>query len=226
MYIRLFKCFFALTILFSSGIAHGESINFRGGALLISKYLEIYEDTSGNLTIEEVSRTKGFQQSKDETPNMGLSQSAFWIRFSVTNNSPKPLLFLELAHPLIHSCELYKIDGSQTLTEGYQETDVFNIRALRFQNLVLNLKIQPGSTANYYVKIKGANQVIFPLFIRDQENLTAYSLIIESINGFFAGIILVMVLYNLFIYFSTRDRSYLFYVLYVLSVGLAQIALS
>jgi len=201
-------------------------VDFRGGALLISKYLEIYEDKTSNLTFNQVSKVKGFQQSKDETPNMGLSQSAFWIRFSVTNNSQRPLIFLELAHPLIHSCELYKIDGSNSQTEGYQETDAFGKRSVQYQNLVLNLKIQPGSTANYYLKIKGANQVIFPLMIRDQENLSEYSLLIESINGCFAGIILVMVLYNLFIYFSTRDKSYLFYVLYVLSVGLAQIALS
>ena len=226
MHIRLFKCVIVLTILLSSGIAHGESVDFRGGALLISKYLEIYEDKTSNLTFNQVSKVQGFQQSKDETPNMGLSQSAFWIRFSVTNNSQRPLIFLELAHPLIHSCELYKIDGSNSQTEGYQETDAFGKRSVRYQNLVLNLKIQPGSTANYYLKIKGANQVIFPLIIRDQENLSEYSLLIESINGCFAGIILVMVLYNLFIYFSTRDKSYLFYVLYVLSVGLAQIALS
>jgi len=226
MHIRLFKCVIILTILLSSGIAYGESVDFRGGALLISKYLEIYEDKTSNLTFNQVSKVKGFQQSKDETPNMGLSQSAFWIRFSVTNNSQRPLIFLELAHPLIHSCELYKIDGSNSQTEGYQETDAFGKRSVQYQNLVLNLKIQPGSTANYYLKIKGANQVIFPLMIRDQENLSEYSLLIESINGCFAGIILVMVLYNLFIYFSTRDKSYLFYVLYVLSVGLAQIALS
>jgi signal transduction histidine kinase len=226
MYIRVFKCFLIPVILLLSNTAFADAVDFRGGSVLISKYLEIYEDKSAKMTIDEVLKAKDFRPCTEETPNMGLSESAFWTRFSITNNSPKYLLFLELAHPLIHSCDLYRIDGDKaTEVEVYEESDVFNTRTTRYQNLVLNLKLKPGATAHYYLKIK-VNQVIFPLILRDQENLSEYSLLTESINGFFAGIILVMVLYNLFIYFSTRDKSYLFYVLYVLSVGLAQIALS
>lgn len=223
---RFLKCLLVLLAILSSKNGFGETATFRGEPLLISKHLEIYEDKTGELTIDQVQNVKGFQQSKDETPNMGLSQSAFWIRFSVTNSSPKLNLFLELAHPMIHSCELYKIGSPTKLIQSYHDSDVFSKRSVRYQNLVLNLKIEPGTSASYYLKIKGSNQVIFPLILRDQQNLTEYSLLTESINGFFAGIILVMVLYNLFIFFSTRDRSYLYYVLYVLSVGMAQIALS
>ncbi|HTU57450.1 MAG TPA: 7TM diverse intracellular signaling domain-containing protein, partial [Polyangiales bacterium] len=44
--------------------------------------------------------------------------------------------------------------------------------------------------------------------------------------GMFYGLILVMAAYNLFIFISARDRAYLYYVLYDLSLGLAQFTFS
>ena len=44
--------------------------------------------------------------------------------------------------------------------------------------------------------------------------------------GILIGLILVMVLYNLFVYLSTRDKSYLYYVIYTLCIGLTQTSLS
>nr|WP_262915657.1 7TM-DISM domain-containing protein [Niabella ginsengisoli] len=42
------------------------------------------------------------------------------------------------------------------------------------------------------------------------------------IFGLYIGLILVMVLYNLFLYFSTKDKSYFYYVLYMVFVGITQ----
>jgi len=44
----------------------------------------------------------------------------------------------------------------------------------------------------------------------------------DLIFGIYAGIILVMFFYNLFIFFTVRDRTYLYYVAYILFVGLTQ----
>src|SRR5690606_24809117 len=43
--------------------------------------------------------------------------------------------------------------------------------------------------------------------------------------GVYSGIILVMILYNFFLYLSTTDRQYLYYVLYIAVVGLTQACL-
>lgn len=40
--------------------------------------------------------------------------------------------------------------------------------------------------------------------------------------GMYAGLMIIMVLYNLFVYFTVRDKSYLYYVLYIISVVLTQ----
>ncbi|WP_233845450.1 7TM diverse intracellular signaling domain-containing protein [Dyadobacter sp. CY326] len=222
---RFFTRFFTILI-FSIQLVYGKPVEFHDGSMIIGKQLEIYEDRTNKLSFEEVRKEKGFVQSTDDTPNMGLSQSTFWVRFSIVNKTRRPALFLELAHPLIHTCELFEITGSHVKSEKYLETDDFDDRIIKHQNLVFNLNITPGDHKDYYLRVKGYNQVILPLIIRDQENFFESAQIGETINGIFAGIIIVMVLYNMFIYFSTGDKSYLFYVLYVFFVGLAQTALS
>lgn len=46
------------------------------------------------------------------------------------------------------------------------------------------------------------------------------------IVGFYCGIIVIMFFYNLFIYITTEDRNYLYYIVYILSVGFAQLVLN
>ncbi|MCF2502226.1 ATP-binding protein [Dyadobacter sp. CY107] len=222
----LLKHIFTILFLLSAQLVYGIPVNFYQGSQMIGKHVEIFEDATNTRSFEQVVQEKNFVQSTDDTPNMGLSQSTFWIRFSIANKSASSLLYLELAHPLIHTCELFEITGNKISTEKYLENADFGDRNIKHQNLVFDLDIRPGQQKNYYLKVKGFNQVILPLIIRDQENFFEAAQIGETINGIFSGIIIVMVLYNIFIYFSTRDKSYLFYVLYVLSVGLAQTALT
>ncbi|MCP5210399.1 MAG: 7TM-DISM domain-containing protein [Hahellaceae bacterium] len=42
-------------------------------------------------------------------------------------------------------------------------------------------------------------------------------------QGVYFGILFVMALYNLFIYLSVRDRTYLYYVLFILCMGIFQL---
>ncbi|CAG5073041.1 Adaptive-response sensory-kinase SasA [Dyadobacter sp. CECT 9623] len=215
-----------LLLIVFAGKSSAETADYKNGSLIIGKFLEIYEDTSGSLTLDEVRKVQGFAKSKDEVPNLGLSQSTFWVRFSIKNSSAAEMLYLELAQPSIHSCELFEISENEVRSEAYTNTDRFSDRLIKHQNLVFRLGLGPNEEHSYYLRVIGSNQVVLPLLVRDREVFFETAQIGETINGIFCGIIVVMVLYNVFIYFSTRDRSYLFYVLYVLSIGLAQTTLS
>jgi signal transduction histidine kinase len=222
---RFLKHIIAILFL-SAQVVCADPVVFHGGSIVIGKQIDIYEDPTNTLTFDRVIKTNGFVRSTEETPNMGLTQSTFWLRFSIQNESDARTLFLELAHPLIHTCELFEIYSSKIKTVKYLEHAEFGERQIKHQNLVFSLDLKPGAQRSFYLKVKGYNQVILPLIVRSQENFFESAQIGETINGIFAGIIIVMVLYNIFIYFSTRDPSYLFYVLYVFFVGLAQTALS
>ena len=60
-------------------------------------HLDILEDPSGELTINDVNRPewKGeFKRSKKNIPNFGFSKSAFWVRLRIINRTDQRIWFL------------------------------------------------------------------------------------------------------------------------------------
>lgn len=213
-------------LLLSSFSLKAEEINFNGKDILIGKYLEMAEDTNNSYKFPNFPKTTKFVRSEVETPNLGLSKSSYWIKFTVRNLSEDPKIFLELAYPMLHSCELYSLDSGKIENRSILETYSFSEREVNHQNIVFKLLVEKNANKTFYLKIKGGRQVVLPLILRSENGFFQSALLSEIITGMFIGIILVMILYNLFIYFSTRDKSYLYYVLYIFFIGLAQTTLN
>jgi len=219
--------FFTFILVASFQLKAAEvEVDFQGKDLLIGRYLEIAEDTQNSYKFPNFPASAKFIRSEDETPNLGLSKSTYWIKFTVKNLSEEPKIFLELAYPMLHSCELYSLDSGKIDNKAILETYSFNEREVNHQSIVFKLRVNKGTSKTFYLKIKGGRQVVLPLILRSENGFFQSALLSEIITGIFIGIILVMILYNLFIYFSTNDKSYLYYVLYIFFIGLAQTTLN
>ena len=209
------------------GFAHanyGAEIPFTGKDVMIGRYLEIAEDPSSSYTIQDLDKLN-FQKSTQDAPNFGFSSSTWWIKFTVKNDTHDKNLYLELGYPLIHSAELFPADDV-TAVQRVSGHDSFYARSTKHQNLVFRLKIDKGKSRTYYFKIKEETQIVLPLFLRNQGGFFDAVLTSEILAGIYTGILFVMMLYNLFLYFSIREDSYLYYVLYILFIGLAQLTLT
>ncbi len=184
------------------------------------------EDENGILTARDIIETKGGEPVEQETTNLGLSESTFWLKFYVKNNSPKNDLLLMLQQPLIDFAEMYEVSSNGRLRKAtiskYQK---YNIREYDYLDYVFDLDIPQGQTKLVILKIKSSAQLVFPVKIGTKQQVFTSSTNKELILGLYSGIILVMCLYNIFVYFSVRDRSYILYVIYILAVGLTQVTL-
>ncbi|WP_221390940.1 7TM diverse intracellular signaling domain-containing protein [Dyadobacter sp. NIV53] len=203
----------------------GEEIPFKGKDLIIGKYIEIAEDTSSSYSIDKL-KYVNFTRSKDETPNFGLSNSSWWIKFTVKNYTSDKDLFLELGYPMIHSGELFTMEPSGVTHQKILENDSFYKRKTEHQNVVFKLTIPKGESKTYFLRIRENTQIVLPLIIRNQDSFFKSALTGEILIGIYIGILAVMFLYNLFLYFSIRENSYLYYVMYILFIGLAQTTLT
>lgn len=218
---RLLVVLLLLPFAFTTTIATGRDIIFKGNNILIGKQLQFAKDATGSYTIQDTALLQ-FTDSKVETPNFGLSDAAFWLRFTITNDNPTDMLMLEVAYPMLDSCQLYELNGNKLTVQSIFESDHFKKRKIHHHNYVFDLDLPQGQSKTYYLRIKGNEQLVLPLIVKNERGFFESSLANEIISGIHIGILLVMILYNLFIYFSTYDRSYLFYVLYILFIGLTQ----
>ncbi|CAN5510724.1 7TM diverse intracellular signaling domain-containing protein [soil metagenome] len=223
---NLLKALVCFLLVFSYSIVISREIEFRGENILIGTLLQTSEDTSGTLTIKDVIHASTFLDSKHETPNFSLSNSTFWLRFVIKNTTSENKLLLEFAYPLIDSCELYEVNDDSIYVQSIYGDQKFSERKIKHHNLVFDLNIPQGVSKTYYLKVKGNEQIIVPLIVSNERGFLESSLVSQVISGMHMGLLIVMILFNIFIYFSTYDKSYLYYVLYIFFIGLTQATLA
>jgi signal transduction histidine kinase len=216
-----------LLIFLLSGISFlsfGNQIQFTGQDVLIGQYLEIAEDPTHEITFDKANQLH-FHKSSSSAPNFGFSSSTWWIRFTIKNDSKNKNLYLELGYPMIHDMELYNTD-EPSRSQRIQKHDSFNKRIVRHQNPSFLISVPNGESNTYYIKIRENTQIVLPIFLRGQNGFLESTLTGEVLMGIYIGVLLVMFFYNLFLYFSIREVSYLHYVLYILFIGLTQLSLT
>jgi len=223
---RIILLLLLLQISFAAKLAAQAPVIFNGENTIIGKYVSILKDSANHFDLQTVSKSTAFVPSTIETPNLQLSKSAFWLRFSIRNTSSSGRLMLALEYPTLSVCEFYYPENGHYQVEKLSDTLAFSKRKYKHQNFLFDIYLPKDSTATYYLRVKSSEQMVLPLLLGDPAHIAQSILVKNILWGIFIGIIVVMVAYNFFIYLFTRDRSYKYYVLYVSFIGLTQTTLS
>lgn len=220
---------FLLFILLSSTTVEAKSdeqINSitSSSKKLIGKTIYYLEDTNNTLTIHDVMTSDSFQKSDKDVPNFGITNSYYWIKFSLYNTTDSEL-FMEIAQPIMDEIEFYNLIDSTNNFEIKKVGEIypFSEREFHFTNYVFNLKIRKGETKTYYIKVKSTEQIQVPIYIGSLLSIAESSNTFSFYSALFLGVMTVMILYNFFIYISTKDKSYIFYVLYISTLMFTQL---
>ncbi|GAC1306884.1 MAG: 7TM diverse intracellular signaling domain-containing protein [Mucilaginibacter sp.] len=193
--------------------------------LLIGKKVEVFQPRR-EVSFDEAVKSGRFVASAADVPNLGISPNSIWFRFTITNQSESQKLLLEIAYPLLNEVELFTPDSSNHYRSVLMGQILnFNKRAYKYPNYIFDLDIVKNHAKTYYLRIKGKEQIILPASVNRPATLWQNLNLENLITGIYLGVVIIMVLYNLFIFFSVGDRSYLYYVVYVLFTGLTQIGI-
>ena len=173
-----------------------------------------YIDEEGGLGWQEVLTIDQFQQNLSEIPNLGITNKSHWMKFSVETGRQDGLI-LDVAYPILDHISFYLLDDENNFIDSTRlgELYAFGNRHIQHQNFTFDLKSADYDQVNVLVNIRSGEQIVAPLRIDRQESLRESYFTEDLLFGIYTGIVLVMILYNSFIYFSTRDKSYLWYIL-------------
>ncbi|TWV97493.1 7TM diverse intracellular signaling domain-containing protein [Chitinophaga pinensis] len=216
-----------LAILGYQQMQAADPIEYRNNMPLtrIGKYLEIYTDKTNALDINAVSK-KTFSSPDENVPNLQITPYIHWVRFTVTNKSDLREIMLEVEYPTIDDITLFELrpDGTYDSTRLGEFTSYHN-RPVDHQNYIFPLYIASGTTRQYYLRVIAGEQVQLPMFIGTRDQVSEKNDYRDLIFGLYIGVMLAMSFYNLFLYLSTKDNSYLTYVSYNVFVALTQATL-
>lgn len=204
-------------------------------SLALGRSIEVFEDVDGKATIESVSSAahrEAFQPLEAETFNAGYSDSTFWLRGDLLyrpGDSAGPMdWILELAYPPLDRVELYLPDASGQPRLAWQTGDTlpFSSRQIKQANYLFDLDLQPDKPMTFYLRVSSRGAVQVPLNLWSSKAFIEHQPAQLQIMGLIYGVLLGMLIYNLFILISVRDRSYLYFILYIATFGLYQLSIS
>ncbi len=203
--------------------------------LPLGKVMQVYEDRDGSASIAQVSApifASRFRTHREDVLNAGYSNSVFWLKVDLhyvasANALPRQWL-LELAYPPMDHIELYLpgSDGEFRLAQRTGDALPYDSRQIRQNNYLFELPLQPGQSTTAYLRLHSQGSVQAPLALWSAEAYMEDQPTRLYVLGMIYGVLLVMAVYNLFIYLSVRDVSYLYYILYIASFGLYQVSVN
>lgn len=190
---------------------------------MIGRSVQIFEDTSATMSLTEVQHSGIFHPSTSLVPNMGLSRSAFWVRFTVFNSGQDNSQFLSIPNPEIEEVDTYiqRSDGSYKHFTGGQSRrlDKWTRRDI---DHTINYILPSTQISTIYIRLHSHKQIQIPIYLGSSNATLTKLSFRDGFAGAYVGLMLVMLLYNLFIFIFSRDRDYIIYVIYVFFVGITQ----
>lgn len=190
-------------------------------AQLIGRQIEVFEDKTASLTFEEVSKRSDidarFTQSIQPNPNFGVTSSVIWARFTLQNKSSQKL-YLEISEPVIDSIDVFRIDANDRVT--HKKAGVYipvSKRDFHTNFYLFDLNLSSEQTCTYYIRFQNSLPLLFPIRIAPLKVYFEDNHSKDLMQGIYLGLMLVMAIFNFFIYWTVRSKEYLYYVFYVLS---------
>jgi len=238
------KAFFSVAILMI-GISPSLCAAFASPALVvdpgasyysIASHVDVLEDVSAALSIEEVSSTNyrnefrpalSPEQGKlDSDINFGYSTSAYWLRLSL--DVRKALIsrsLLEVAFSSLDHVEFYTSSASGWRHLSTGDLAPFATRPIVHRNFVFPV-VLPAGQQTLYLRVQSSGTLTIPLHLWDENAFDRYNQETYVSLALYFGMLLALMLYNLFLYFSLRERVYLAYVGFIafLAVGLLSLS--
>lgn len=170
----------------------------------------------------------GFEMLPGDNPAFGFKPRPHWFHLRLQNlASPQSDWLLVLEYALLDSIEVYVRDPEGSITRQ-QSGDLwpFSERAIRHRHPNFAITLEQGRYADVLIRVETQSSMQVPLSLwlpatfSDREREAALGV------GLYYGILIALLLYNLVLFGSLRDASYLYYVLHISAFGLVMLCLN
>lgn len=155
-------------------------------------------------------------------PTLGFRDGAHWFLLELENQSYESNWHLSVGRPHLDWLELWLLDAEGNPLD-YREAGTrfpFGQRPVDHPSVVFPLELSPGESYSVLLRAEGEYVLDMPATLMDWQTFRDRHNRLYLVHGGYAGLILVMCLFNLLLFLSIRDRSYLWYVLYLGVFGL------
>ncbi len=189
---------------------HGEAVITRSFIL---------EDTTGKYTIDQVKNLPDNRFLPFLQNDFIRRDKIYWIKITIRNTTDINKVLFEI-RPRFRTAELFEqsTHGKMIRMKAGLDTH-WSKWIINYDNIIFPVRTGSDSTW-YYLKIRSDYDTGFGLMLV-RYNQFLRRVIPENFNdGLFFGIIAIAAVFSLIFFYQLKERTYLFYSLYVLSYAL------
>lgn len=164
----------------------------------------------------------------DGDPTFGFNRGAFWFHVTLENTGPQPLQrLLVLEYALIDEIDLYlQYPDGRLLHQRSGDLLPFASRAIRYRHPNFLVDLPPGERVELLLRTASKSSMQVPLRLYSRTAFTELARDAQLGLGIYNGILLALLFYNLILWLSVRDASYLWYLLHIAAIGLSLLCLN
>lgn len=183
----------------------------------IAVHFEFWEDTKGNASLEHVTSLpdKHWSLKPEGRATFGLTQSAYWLRFSLKNPSAQfQNMIAELAYAQLDDVVFHVLqDGVAIKTLSTGDSRNFYPRDVEYPSMLLRVTMPPEELKTVYIRVATNGTMVVPLKIWREQDFFVSAARELKLHFFYYGCIAVIILINLAVFLSLREKLYLYYAL-------------
>ncbi|KPA10201.1 sensor histidine kinase [Candidatus Magnetomorum sp. HK-1] len=204
--------------------AHYFLIDEHTRKLPLTDHLSYFIDKKHQWSIHDVCCppvSMQFKPLKQHIANLGFSDGTYWFKFRL-RYQPRTVFvlkefFLEIGYPLLDEVILYfPVQDGDYIVKKSGRNMWKSPSDIHYKHPIFRLYTRPFQDYEIIVKIRSSSTIQVPLTLWSPGAFSHNVGRENFIWGVFFGILIVMALYNAFIYLVVKDRSYLYYVCYII----------
>ena len=187
----------------------------------ISHQVFYLKDSEGHYDVDQVIHMP-WELATENGLNFGYTKATYWFRIGFHSellNDAQRLLVI--AYPVLDNIRVYQRDAQGvSLVAVLGDKQPFSDRLISHRDFTIPFEVAPNAPIEYFFQVNTSSALQFPLSVWTERDFFLNDIDAMLVIGIYYGIMLVMFFYNLFLYLSTRDISYLYYVAFVASMAL------
>ncbi len=227
---QAYSALLLLILLFSvSSLAAPLELESGLGELSPGSSMRLLEDERANLTFEEAVPLLARQGEVWESrgfPTLGYTSSAYWAAVYIANDFASDQTWLaKMKFATIDQIDMYYQDANgQWVQKSAGDTLPFAQRDIAHHSIYFKFPVLASQAQTLYFRVQSKGSVQLPLSFTSLEDFQVNSKNEYFWIGGYYGLILLLALYSGFIWVTSKDKTFLYFILFILSGGLFSFA--
>ncbi|MDC0256020.1 hypothetical protein OAK75_14070, partial [Bacteriovoracales bacterium] len=197
-----------------------DDVNIPGKRINLTPNMELFLENGRDLSIDKVINKK-FEKFNKRSVGFKESRNTYWWKLNNIDKY-KDTPYLTIGNPHFDNVDLYYRDGKKWKVVKQGDLVPSSEKKLLYRYPIFKLP----DTETVFIRISSPGTMAFQALLFDLTDLNQQKTLDLIIDASFFSVLIIMLIYNIFVFYSSKSSKYGFYCLYLFTTLSSQIVIA